>query len=65
MRLHHQVDQVDAGETPDDFVDPATLGSFSRSGLKEAFRVLGKAQRQLAAEEGVNPTTAVSRLSRA
>jgi CBS domain-containing protein len=55
VRLHHQVDQVVAGEAPDDFIDPATLGSFSRSGLKEAFRVIGKAQRQLAVEEGVNP----------
>ena len=52
VRLTHQAQQVTAGETPDDFVDPATLGSFSRSGLKEAFRVIGRAQRQLATEEG-------------
>ena len=26
VRLHHQVDQVVAGEAPDDFIDPATLG---------------------------------------
>ena len=57
MRLHHQASQVDAGEAPDDFVDPATLGSFSRSGLKEAFRVLARAQRLLGSEEGVHPTT--------
>ena len=56
VRLHHQASQVEAGDAPDDFVDPATLGSFSRSGLKEAFRVLTRAQRLLGAQEGVRPT---------
>ena len=42
VRLRHQAAQVRAGEPPDDFVDPATLGSFSRSGLKEAFRVIAQ-----------------------
>jgi CBS domain-containing protein len=56
VRLHHQASQVDAGDTPDDFVDPATLGSFARSGLKEAFRVLARAQRLLGSEEGVPST---------
>ncbi len=55
VRLHHQAGQVSAGEPPDDFVDPATLGSFSRSGLKEAFRVITRAQRLLGTEEGVHP----------
>jgi CBS domain-containing protein len=54
VRLTHQARQVTAGETPDDFVDPAALGPFSRSGLKEAFRVIGRAQRHLATEEGVS-----------
>jgi CBS domain-containing protein len=57
VRLRHQAAQVDAGDVPDDFVDPATLGSFSRSGLKEAFRLLARAQRLLASEEGVHPIT--------
>jgi CBS domain-containing protein len=57
VRLRHQAAQVDAGDAPDDFVDPATLGSFSRSGLKEAFRLLARAQRLLASEEGVHPIT--------
>ena len=30
--------------SPDDFVDPAGLGPFTRSGLKEAFRVIARAQ---------------------
>jgi Putative nucleotidyltransferase substrate binding domain. len=40
---------------PDDFVDPATLGPFSRSGLKEAFRVIARAQRLLETEMGLAP----------
>jgi CBS domain-containing protein len=56
VRLHHQAAQVGLGEAPDDFVDPATLGSFSRSGLKEAFRTIARAQRLLGSEEGVHPT---------
>ena len=55
VRLRHQAAQVEAGEAPDDFVDPATLGPFARSGLKEAFRVIARAQRQLASEQGVEP----------
>ena len=52
-RLRHQSDQVRAGETPDDFVRPATLGPVARRGLKESFRVVERAQRQLAAELGI------------
>jgi len=53
IRLEHQVRQVRAGEPPDDFVDPAQLGSIHRLGLKEAFRIIGKEQQQLATTMGV------------
>ena len=53
VRLRHQVDQVRAGEPPDDFVDPSTLGPVTRRGLKEAFHVIARAQRALATELGV------------
>jgi CBS domain-containing protein len=53
-RLRHQVDQVQSGMAPDDFIDPASLGTIARSGLKEAFRVIARAQRQLASELGVD-----------
>ena len=53
VRLSHQASQVAAGETPDDFIDPATLGPFTRTGLKEAFRAIARGQRQLATEEGL------------
>jgi CBS domain-containing protein len=52
VRLEHQVRQVRAGESPDDFVDPAHLGPIQRLGLKEAFRIIGKEQQGLAAEIG-------------
>ena len=53
VRLEHQTAQVRAGEAPDDFVDPAKLGTLARSGLKEAFRVITRAQRMLASDLGV------------
>jgi CBS domain-containing protein len=53
VRLRHQTGQVAAGAEPDDFVDPTTLGAFHRSGLKEGFHVIRRAQRQLATELGV------------
>jgi CBS domain-containing protein len=54
VRLRHQAEQVRAGEPPDDFVDPGTLGPVTRQGLKESFRVIERAQRQLAAELGMH-----------
>jgi CBS domain-containing protein len=53
VRLRHQAGQVRAGEMPDDFVDPATLGPVMRRGLKEAFGVISRAQRGLAADLGL------------
>ncbi|HEX6843995.1 MAG TPA: putative nucleotidyltransferase substrate binding domain-containing protein, partial [Actinomycetota bacterium] len=54
VRLRHQAGQVASGEAPDDFVDPTALGAFHRSGLKEAFHVIRRAQRQLAGELGLD-----------
>jgi CBS domain-containing protein len=53
VRLRHQVAQLAAGEPPDDFVDPGALGAVARAGLKEAFRAIGRGQRQLAADLGI------------
>ncbi len=53
VRLRHQAAQVGAGIAPDDFPDPGELGPLARSGLKEAFRAIARAQRQLASEQGV------------
>jgi CBS domain-containing protein len=53
IRLRHQVTRFRAGEPPDDFVDPHELGPVARRGLKEAFRVIARAQRGLALELGI------------
>ncbi|HEX9122625.1 MAG TPA: putative nucleotidyltransferase substrate binding domain-containing protein [Actinomycetota bacterium] len=55
IRLQHHVARTRAGEDPDDFVDPRELGPVARRGLKEAFRVIARAQRALALELGVPP----------
>jgi CBS domain-containing protein len=52
VRLEHHALLADRGEQPDDHVDPRTLGPLSRQGLKEAFRVIRRAQRSLATELG-------------
>lgn len=52
VRLRHQVERHRAGLPPDDFVDPHELGPVTRQGLKEAFRVVHRAQRALALELG-------------
>lgn len=53
VRLDHQAAMVRAGQPADDFVDPASLGPITRQGLKEAFRIIGREQRGLAADLGV------------
>jgi CBS domain-containing protein len=52
VRLEHHVARVRAGESPDDFVDPSELGSVTRQALKEAFKIIARAQKGLAAELG-------------
>jgi CBS domain-containing protein len=54
VRLAHQVQLMRAGTAPDDFIDPAELGQVTRQGLKEAFRIIARAQKTLAAEIGVS-----------
>jgi CBS domain-containing protein len=53
VRLRHQAAQARAGLHADDHVDPKSLGPIERRQLKEAFRVISRAQRTLAAELGV------------
>jgi CBS domain-containing protein len=50
LRLAHQVEQLRAGEEPNDFVNPAALSSLTRTHLKEAFRAVSSIQRRVAAE---------------
>lgn len=52
VRLRHHVQRWRAGKDPDDFVDPDELGAVARNGLKEAFRIIARAQRDLTLETG-------------
>ncbi len=53
IRLRHHAERWRAGLPIDDHVDPGELGPVARHGLKEAFRVIGRAQRMLATDLGV------------
>ena len=50
LRVEHQVDQLRAGEEPDDFVKPATLSQLTRSYLREAFRAVASVQKHVSVE---------------
>ncbi len=44
VRIRHQARDIEAGEQPDNHIEPKTLSTFERRNLKEAFQVLDKAQ---------------------
>jgi len=50
LRVEHQIEQLRAGQPPDDHVDPARLSRLTRSYLREAFRAVASIQRRAAAE---------------
>ena len=50
LRLSHQVEQLRAGERPDDHLDPATLSPLMRSQLKDAFRAVAAIQKRIGSE---------------
>ncbi|HEY2259845.1 MAG TPA: putative nucleotidyltransferase substrate binding domain-containing protein [Solirubrobacteraceae bacterium] len=50
LRLDHQVQQLRAGEPPDDYVSPDELSGLMRTHLKEAFRAVSSVQRRVSTE---------------
>ena len=50
LRVEHQIEQLRAGEQPDDHVDPASLSALTRRHLKESFRAIASIQRRIASE---------------
>jgi CBS domain-containing protein len=52
LRMEHQVEQLRAGEEPDDLIDPKSLAPLTRTSLKEAFRGVARVQRGVALELG-------------
>jgi CBS domain-containing protein len=53
IRLRHQSDPATDGANANDHIDPRKLGRVSRPALREAFRVIDRAQRALALELGL------------
>lgn len=47
LRMEHQVAQLDADTSPDDYVDPDTLDALTRRHLCEAFRLVASTQKTL------------------
>ena len=52
LRMEHQVEQLRAGEEPDDLIDPRSLPPLTRTSLKEAFRAVARVQRGIALRLG-------------
>ena len=53
VRLEHQSRCIERGREPDDLVEPQELGPLTRQALKEAFRMIDRAQDRLAALLGI------------
>jgi CBS domain-containing protein len=47
LRMEHQVRQLEAGTSPDDYVDPTALDALTRRNLREAFRLVASTQKRL------------------
>jgi CBS domain-containing protein len=50
LRMDHQVAQLEAGDEPDNYVDPKMLNALTRRYLREAFRLVSSTQRRLTTE---------------
>lgn len=44
LRIHHQVEQLEQGQAPDNFINPSRLSNLEKSTLKEAFQVISTFQ---------------------
>lgn len=44
LRLHHQVELIESGREPDNFVNPSKLSNLEKKSLKEAFQVISRIQ---------------------
>ncbi len=53
LRMEHQVEQLRAGEPPDNLIDPKRLTPLTRTSLKEAFRAVAKVQRGIGGKLGL------------
>ncbi len=47
LRIVHQLDQIAAGQTPDDLLDAAAMSPLTRGRLRDVFRAVGTVAREL------------------
>src|SRR3546814_3388220 len=47
VRIRHQVDAIEQGQKPDNYIEPERFSTTERHNLKEAFQVLSNAQKFL------------------
>jgi CBS domain-containing protein len=47
LRIHHQYQQLRAGQEPDNFINPNLLSNLERRSIKDAFELVSKAQDQI------------------
>jgi CBS domain-containing protein len=50
LRLEHQIQQLDRGNEPNDYVDPKELSELTRRYLRDAFREVAEVQKSLSSE---------------
>jgi len=44
LRIHHQIEQIEKNEIPDNFINPSKLSNLERKSLKESFQIISKMQ---------------------
>ena len=54
LRMEHQVEQLRAGQEPDDLIEPKRLAPLTRAALKDAFRGVRRVQRGLDVERSLS-----------
>ena len=47
LRIVHQLDQIAAGQTPDDLLDAAAMSALTRGRLRDVFHAVGTVARDL------------------
>ena len=55
IRLDHQVEQLRAGDEPDDYIDPEALNPVTRGYVREAFHAVSAVQRSLKGDLNLPP----------
>jgi CBS domain-containing protein len=52
LRIHHQVEQIERGEAPDNFINPRNLSNLEKRILKESFQVITSVQDGIISQYG-------------